>query len=78
MFLFTYPADYVALQPRKEEASCSLQFVVGVHNCVCFLNVIYDSVTCVHIYGIAVYLQAHRTSADMTFSSVWALVVTWQ
>jgi hypothetical protein len=78
MFINTYPADYLALQPRKEEASCSLQFVVGIHNYVYFLYVIYGSVTCVHIYRIAVYLQAHRTSADMSSSSLQALVVTWQ
>jgi len=67
MFVSTYPADYVTLQPRKEEASCSLQFV-GIHNCVYFLNVIYGSVTCVHINGIAAYLQAHRTSSDVSSS----------
>ena len=36
VFIDTYPADYVALQRRKQGASCSLQCVVGIHNCTVF------------------------------------------
>ena len=73
MFIDTYPADWHhSPDKRKLHVHCS---VLGYLTCAEFLNVIYDFVTCVHIYGIAVHLQAHRTFAYVSSSSIRALVV---
>jgi len=66
---------HYSAEKRKLHVHCSV--LLGYITVLYFLNVIYGSVTSVHINGIAGYLQAHRTSADMSSSSVLALV-TWQ